>query len=1250
MKILRIAGRNLASLGGEFELDFVQEPLASAGLFAICGPTGAGKSTLLDALCLALYDATPRLSRAGSKGIGLPDVRDETVTPQDTRNLLRRGTADGYAEVDFIGNDSKCYRARWSVRRARAKADGALQQVAMSLHSLPERQQIGGTNREVKAEIESRIGLNFEQFTRAVLLAQNEFSAFLRADDGDRGELLETLTGTAIYSTMSKRAFERAKLEQQTLNAISQRLADQAPLDAQSRLELERDGAQAHDALMILEQRKGELETQLRWHAALEEARRGEEEALREAERLASIYQGMEGREKRLILLDEVQPARAMVEASARIASAMESIRSELDQVNSALTAALQSRQDAQAAMQSAEHAHDAALQAQMTALPDIGKAKALDAQLAMLLAEDGHAEAAVARLSAEREDIQTRLHAERKSQQEAEQVKQTAERWLSEHESVQPLALQWPRWDSLLNHAAVQLQTAENVAHELAAARDALRRASARKGEAEALLSHAARAHAEADMQRLTSQFESASHSRSALRQERQELESRREILEDGARVWAALHTAKEQQSHLQKENDQLRAAETEAAKTSLRLGNEAAVAKAAYAQAEKALVFARMACSDSVENLRNALKHDVPCPVCGSTQHPYAENGGRLHSMLAEFETEAAACRARHDEALAAQVRNQTLIEESRRRAAQVEQQLRDLGQQVLGMKEEWAGHLAAEIFNAQDAGNAGIALADEIRTVRDRLQQLSAAEADADQSARRLEAAQQALDAASALLTERRSQFDALSDEVRQIKSGVDLLASRSAESNARLTELLDELNGPLVSPGWQERWRRGPEAFRSDCEQRIAEWREQCRMRDENNALLSSLEASLLKLQETMSRNDAERQRAVAALEESRRNIGEKRTERSEIFGGKNTALVEDELSAAVTAAKTAMHEQTIRLQECAITAARLQETISQAKQRLAVLEMEQAESDKRLADWMTQFSAAHGETSHTLDIDSLRELLTYSLEWMAGERSELHSAFTAMQTAKAIHQERMERRAAHEQERIGKEDAAATRRLLDELMARFEEVRTDVTRKKLALAEDDSRRQKSAALLAELERQQSSVRLWGQLAELIGSADGKKFRNYAQQFTLDVLLGYANRHLQDLVRRYRLERVKDTLALLVVDQDMGDEVRSIHSLSGGESFLVSLALALGLASLSSNRVRVESLFIDEGFGSLDADTLSIAMHALDSLQSQGRKVGVITHVQEMSERIGTKVMVHRVAGGKSLVRIESESLL
>ena len=159
--------------------------------------------------------------------------------------------------------------------------------------------------------------------------------------------------------------------------------------------------------------------------------------------------------------------------------------------------------------------------------------------------------------------------------------------------------------------------------------------------------------------------------------------------------------------------------------------------------------------------------------------------------------------------------------------------------------------------------------------------------------------------------------------------------------------------------------------------------------------------------------------------------------------------------------------------------------------------------------------------------------------------------------------------------------------------------------------------------------------------WAKLNELAGTADGAKFRRIAQGYTLDVLLSYANVQLRQLSRRYRLERVPDTLALQVIDQDMCDEIRTVHSLSGGESFLVSLALALGLSSLSS---KVESLFIDEGFGSLDAETLRVAMDALESLRTQGRKIGVISHVQEMTERIPVQIRVNRAGNGRSYLEV------
>ena len=266
MKILAIRGKNLASLAGDFEVDFQQEPLASAGLFAISGSTGAGKSTLLDALCLALYDDTPRLLRASARGIALPDVRDARVTQQDTRNLLRRGCTEGHAEVDFVGSDNHAYRARWSVRRSRSKVDGALQKIAMTLKQLPDLQAIGGTNNEVKTEIAQRIGLSFGQFTRAVLLAQNEFSAFLKADDKERGELLETLTGSTVYTAISRRAYERAKRESAALQQLHARLADQKPLPQEAREQLENDSKAANLVVTQLEQRKTLLEQRLRWH------------------------------------------------------------------------------------------------------------------------------------------------------------------------------------------------------------------------------------------------------------------------------------------------------------------------------------------------------------------------------------------------------------------------------------------------------------------------------------------------------------------------------------------------------------------------------------------------------------------------------------------------------------------------------------------------------------------------------------------------------------------------------------------------------------------------------------------------------------------------------------------------------------------------------------------------------------------------------------------------------------------------
>ncbi|MBT8492294.1 MAG: nuclease SbcCD subunit C, partial [Deltaproteobacteria bacterium] len=226
--------------------------------------------------------------------------------------------------------------------------------------------------------------------------------------------------------------------------------------------------------------------------------------------------------------------------------------------------------------------------------------------------------------------------------------------------------------------------------------------------------------------------------------------------------------------------------------------------------------------------------------------------------------------------------------------------------------------------------------------------------------------------------------------------------------------------------------------------------------------------------------------------------------------------------------------------------------------------------------------------------------------------------------------------------AKDQPEVGAEQAEA---LLAEARQALEERRNAEAELVARLAHDDKARVLHGELAGKIAERQRRAEIFAQLRELIGSADGRQFRVFAQSLTLEALVAQANHHLGELLDRYRLQRVPDhDLELQVIDRDMGDEIRSIQSLSGGESFLVSLALALGLSSLSAQDVRIESLLIDEGFGTLDPDTLDIALSVLDTLQASGRKVGLISHVPGLAERVGVQIAVMPRGGGRSDVQV------
>lgn len=1269
MKILRIGGKNLASLAGEFEVDFESEPLASSGLFAISGPTGAGKSTLLDALCLALYDATPRLVKGPRVGNYLPDVGEDTLSVADRRTLLRRGAADAFAEVDFVGNDERRYRARWSVRRSRNRAAGALQPSGMSLHQLPELQALGGTKTEVLAEIERRIGLSFEQFTRSVLLAQNEFSAFLRTDENERGELLETLTGSAVYSDISRRAFDRWRQEQEAMRRLTARLQDAAPLAPDARSALDAEHAAAQALLSRLEARRAACEHQLRWQQDLARLRALEAQA--DAALLDARARDDAAGERRryLATLDAVQPARPLFADLNRLNGELRQAQIQLSAGEHELARALEAQQQAARGLMEAERKLEALEDVQRAAAPQLDLAKSLDAALALLAPAHDKARASLDALRSDAAQAGSALQAKAAELEASRRALRDTGDWLAAHRSQETLATQWTRWDQ-------RLAQAEQAARQDAASAQALD--GAKRGAEQAAASAQRTAHAlAASIELLASREQArtqagealAAIDADALRLERRALDTRRERLASLDQSWQALRSSRVRLADLDAQTAQTSEARVRA-EAGLDAARSAGIAlDAAVGQAERMLKSAEMACAAGVEQLRATLVDGEACPVCGGHDHPYRHQDERLHAVLRELSDELAARRLEQRANLNAQADGRAAFEAAGERLALLGRERDTLAAALAQLDAEWDENpLAHEAPGDDDEGRQrGPWLSGQQADLRTAIDALDARDAHLRHAVLARDAAQQAWDRANLEHTRLLEAAQAAQTALAQIDADIAALGARREAAAGALAEVLAELAPVLAEccgDRWPAHWQRDPAGWRLARADEARAWTARAARGTQLQAALGTLDAEHAALSARVEQAGKQLAEAQADFARLDADLAARRQERAQLFEGRAARDVEQGFAAAVAGAREGMNACQAASLKAAQAEAQVRAAQTQASARSADLQGELASAGERLAQWIHDFEGGSADLEAVENEQQLAALLQVGAAWIAQERAALLELDAQVRQAAAVAAERLAQRSAHENQaeaaapsHDGPQDGAQDRPQGEAgaaaalLAVRRERDAAHETAAALAvrIREDEGRRERARAMMGEIERQRAIEERWAKLAELIGSADGKKFRNYAQQFTLDVLLGYANTHLAQLARRYRLERVASnagpSLALMVRDQDMGGEVRSVNSLSGGESFLVSLALALGLASLSSNRVKVESLFIDEGFGSLDSETLGVAMDALDALQSLGRKVGVISHVQEMTERIATKVLVRPGGGGSSAITVQ-----
>ena len=1237
MRILSVKGKNLASLDGEFFIDFENGALGRAGLFAITGPTGSGKSTILDAICVALFDKTPRLSDSGGALIGRAGDEDR-LGSNDVRSLLRRGAGSGFAEVTFVGRDGQGYQSKWTVRKAREAATGKFQAQNLELCNLATGQRLGGTKTETLKCIQDLVGLTYEQFCRSVLLAQGDFAAFLKADEKERSALLERITGTQIYGKISAAAFRRMRDEEQLLADLERQRGDIVLLDAEQRKTDEEGlvevGLSLNGALerLALADKAGD------WYLHRRTLQEGVQVAsLKNTEAESSCAEAGALRLE-LAAVEQAQPLRALVlEADGARDRVVDAERA-VERQTQVKTEAHERRDAGRRVLEETRAAAVVTETRLVEARPLIAKASQLDvrikdvvalAEKALVQAESTRSAAALAQKDLDR------MQTEEKTL--GAQVT-AATSWFGSNEQIAPLAAQWERWHQELRHFLKGSRHCDELSDTRAILLDEEERTRGEVERAGLILAAAMEKEAAAKVVRDASEQSAAAIDAVSLTKERVEQERRREILMSlrllNRDVGADLAEQRTALTGVQEAKEGAAKALSEWQKAAKERENIESVLQ----EAQRALMQTRAA--QSLEEQRGNLTEGESCPLCGSKDHPWAA-GSPVAGLLKDQELRVAELG-----------RTKTSLEQAEASGREREKIL--LGQsdlltlrgetfgQALGEKQlAWEGllkgvsdiDLPATAVGSEVAGRVTAALT----TVEGILGTILAREKSAQELAAASRKHREAYDSAVGE-RERVAQAQGVAEKShREVAEKLKIAGLDLGNAEKDVAQVLKTLTEPFVSrEGWESRLKAEPEEFIARSEAEVREWGTWTKKHDEGKMALNELgpriEGGRVRL-DGLRKDENEKN---AELESQERTVAELRVERQAFFDGRPVDTVEAEFTgkqkAAQSSFESAREEDGKLEREFAGAVAAL------GKLSESLLQLAKAAQGARST--LTKELSIQGLTE-----EILRQQLLHEHVWVTEQRDLLTSLDNAANAAKTILEER--RRALTQHEDTGapaleEASVSAEREAAVDAKGTLEQQQFDIRHR---LEVDDAAKKKNAELLPLISTQFQKTDLWRKISEVIGSADGKKFRTYAQSLTLEVLLGYANEHLKSLAPRYAVIRVPSSeMELQMVDRDMGDEVRSVNSLSGGEGFLVSLALALGLSSLSSHTTRVESLFIDEGFGSLDPDTLEVALATLDSLQASGRKVGIISHVPGLAERIGVRIEVAPGGGGRSKVRV------
>jgi len=1215
MRILYIRFKNLNSLVGEWEIDLSHPAFTSNGIFAITGPTGAGKTTILDAICLALYGRTPRLSK---------------ITKSDNE-IMSRHTGECFAEVIFETSSGR-YRCHWSQHRARKKSDGELQAPKHEISDAVTGKIFETKIRGVAEQIESISGIDFDRFTRSMLLAQGGFAAFLQADPDERAPILEQITGTEIYSQISIRVHQHCTEERKKLAYLRSELAAVNLLSEDEEKQYNSLLEQISLKETELNARCTDLRDAINWKEKIGSI---EKDLLSLSERKRDLETRIENFRPKS---EKLELATRALELSAEYA-ALQALRSEQNtdrqswnKFKSELPGLESKVEKAQQAIKELAAFLETQRSTQKEVALVIRKVRELDLKIQEKKDSITALSDTFSKMEKSLETQQDKNLKDSVTLAESKSNLEIVNKLLSETSSHERL-IENLAWISKSIEQIGELDKNQNKKkREIDVAQKDLTKLDSQWRELEKYQKKLQK-----DLQLMKEMFSGKeaelkkildSRDLVSWRDELTQIREKEYLLE---KLNESVKLIKDSREKLCKLNSRRSSLVSEEKDLQEQISRK--VVESGSLEKEIKSLETQLSLLNRIRDLEEArcqLRDGEPCPLCGSMHHPYAQGNipqpDQTRIMLDKVRD---SFKSVNEEIS----RIRITLAERQKELEHIDAECSELNEKIVnenaGIDEKLSGlslqrsedDITETLERLRKENETGKSRASNVVNTAEKLE-------------KEIEKLRYSLDKTREQLMESERKAQAAVQNKKQSEQKIIQLIKDYDTHVTQLRKVSDDTLVEIRHYGIDQLPMTNLNRIISD----LTEFRNQWTRRQEEKTALEK-KVSLLEVQinhqnEKINELKFEIEGHLIRLGVLKNDQDKLINERAALFGQKDADTEEASMTDAVAAAEGQLENARQHL-------ASITEECSRMKAKIEAIEKQMVSRDAQIKtaveSFLSSINAAGFEDEQKyrdacLPEDQRKELMKQA-QSLGNEQMEIDAKIQEKTVTMEKERQKMITDQSLEQLHLDLEKAEKELKGVQQQIGAIRQKLTDNCEQK----------KRQSQKLLDIGLQEKECSRWDKLHELIGSADGKKYRNFAQGLTFEMMIGYANVQLQKMSDRYLLIRDNsEPLELNVIDSYQAGEIRSTKNLSGGESFIVSLSLALGLSQMASKNVRVDSLFLDEGFGTLDEDALETALETLSGLYQRGKMIGVISHVQALKERIGTQIEIVPQTGGKSVI--------